>query len=321
MILLQKGISMHKKIKYLLLALLFVSSAACSSSFDYHLKPKKVAEDIYCFFGALENISKENGGNMVNTCYVQTKEGFVVIDSGPTYAYAEQAYAQMQKIKNLPVKYVINTHSHDDHWLGNSFYKEKGTVLIGPRTYVENITEGMQTRMQRVLGQELFAPTKIVKLDNVVDHNLSLNLGKKKFEITQPVTMAHTKGDLIVYLPCKKVLFTGDLVFNGRITSLRDGSIAGSLKALDMIDKYHAKVIISGHGYQIDENSTHEFRDYLTGIKKAVLKAQDEDIGMEKITKLVTMPYFKTLKLYDVLHARNVLDAYKELELMEDDEE
>ena len=309
---------MYKKIKYLVLALLFVSSAALSSSFDYHLKSKKVAEDVYCFFGALENISKKNGGNMVNTCYVQTKEGFVVIDSGPTYTYASQAYAQMQKIKKLPVKYVIDTHIHDDHWLGNSFYKEKGAVLIGPRTYVENITAGMQTRMQRILGQELFAPTKIVKLDKVVDHNLTLRLGAKKFDITQPVAMAHTKGDLIVYLPSQEVLFVGDLVFNGRITSLRDGSIIGSLKALDMIDKYHAKVIISGHGYQHDENSTREFRAYLSGIKKAVLKAQDEDIGMEKITQIVTMPHFKTLKLYDVLHKRNVLDAYKELELMEE---
>ena len=312
---------MQTKIKYLAFALIFVSTMAFSSSFDYHLKPKKVAEDVYCFFGALENISKKNGGNMVNTCYVQTKEGFVVIDSGPTYAYAYQAYAQMQKIKKLPVKYVINTHFHDDHWLGNSFYKNKGAVLIGPHTYVENITAGMHTRMKRILGQALFTPTKIVKLDKVVDHNLSLNLEKKKFEITQPVAMAHTKGDLIVYLPSKKVLFTGDLVFNGRITSLRDGSILGSLKALDMIDKYHAKVIISGHGYRTDENSTREFRAYLSGIKKAVLKAQDEDIGMEKITQIVTMPHFKTLKLYDVLHKRNVLDAYKELELMEDKEE
>ena len=75
-----------------------------TSTFDYHLNAKKISDNVYCFFGALESISNENGGNMVNSCYVQTKKSFVVIDSGPTFAYAKQAYAQMQKIAKLPVK-------------------------------------------------------------------------------------------------------------------------------------------------------------------------------------------------------------------------
>ena len=304
--------------------MLFLSTAIKAedkSSFDYHLKAKKVSENVYCFFGTLESISKENGGNMVNSCYVKTKKGFVVIDSGATFSYAKQAYAEMKKIANLPVKYVINTHDHDDHWLGNSFYKSKGAILIASKTCEENMVLGMKTRMEKVLGKVLFGQTKTVKIDKIVDDNLTLNLGEEKFEIAQPISVAHTKGDLIIYLPSKKVLFVGDLLFNGRLTSLRDGSILGSLEALDVIDSYHAKNIIGGHGYETDENATAEFRQYLLEIKKQVLKAQDEDVGMEKITDKVKMPYFKKNKLYDELHNRNVLDAYKELEMMEDDEE
>lgn len=301
-------------------SLFFLSTALLFSlEFDYHLKPKKVTKNLYCFFGSLENISKHNGGNMVNSCYVQTKEGFVVIDSGPTFAYASQSYEAMQKIKKLPVKYVINTHIHDDHWLGNSFYKDKGTKLIGPKNYVQEIVPKMQTRMERILGKALFGQTKIVPLDKVVEENLSLALGDTKFEIRQVEPIAHTKGDLIVYIASQKILFVGDLIFNGRITSLRDGSLLGSLKAVEKIDAYDAKVIITGHGYQTDANSTHEFKAYLSGIKREVLKAQEADIGMEKITKIVTMPHFKTLKLYDVLHNRNILDAYGELELIDDE--
>ena len=289
--------------------------------FEYNLKPQNVAEDVYCFFGKLENISKENAGNMVNTCFVQTQEGFVVIDSGPTFSYASQAYEEMQKIKKLPVKYVIITHDHDDHWLGNSFYKSKGALLIGPRTYAQNIVPGMKTRMQDALGKELYGKTSIVKLDTVVDTNLSLNVGGKMFEVRQLEPVAHTKGDLIIFMPHNKVLFVGDLVFNGRLTSMRDGSILGSLKTLEQIDKYKAKVIISGHGYNIETNATQQFKSYLLEMKIEVLKAQDEDIGMEEITKKVSMPEYKNMKLYDVLHGRNVLDAYKELEMMEDEEE
>jgi len=304
--------------KYFIIVLLSYSSAF---AFDYHLEPKKVTQSIYCFFGGLEKIAKENGGNVVNSCYVKTKKSFIVIDSGPTSAYAKQAYDAMQKIAKLPVTYVINTHDHDDHWLGNSFYKSKGAVLIGSQTYKENVTSEMETRMLRILGEKLFGQTKIVKLDKVVEEKLTLTVDGEKFEISQPISMAHTQGDLVVYFPSQKALFVGDLVFNGRLTSLRDGSILGSLEALDVIDGYHAKTIITGHGHQTDENTTHEFRDYLTQIKEQVLEAQDNDVGMEQITQKVKMPNFKKLKLYDELYKRTVLDAYKELEMMEDEED
>jgi len=303
--------------KHILLILLTFSFLY---GFEYNLEPKKVTEGVYCFFGKLESIEKKNAGNIVNSCFVQTKEGFVVIDSGPTFSYAAQAYEQMQKIATLPVKYVINTHIHDDHWLGNSFYKSKGALLIGPRTYEENIVVGMETRIERILGKELFGKTKIVKLDKVVDDNLTLVVGNEKFEIKQLESIAHTKGDLVVHVLSKHSLFVGDLLFNGRLTSLRDGSILGSLRALDKIDAYHANHVIGGHGYRTDTNATKEFRAYLSEIKDEVLEAIDEDVGMEEIVKKVSMPEYKKMKLYDVLHGRTVVDAYRELEMIDDEE-
>ena len=289
-------------------------------AFEYNLVPQKLAEDVYCFFGKTENISKENGGNMVNTCFVQTKEGFVVIDSGPTFSYASQAYVQMQKIAKLPVKYVINTHDHDDHWLGNSFYKSKGALLMGPQTYEQNVIPGMSTRMEKGVGKEIYVGTKVLKLDSVIEQKYEFTLGGTVFAIKQLVDQAHTKGDLVVYLPQKKVLFAGDLVFNDRLSSLRDGSIIGSLKALELIDNIHAKVIVGGHGYTTDANATHIFKAYLTEMKKQILEALSDDVPIEQITKRVVMPEYKEMKLYDVLHRRNVFDAYRELEFYNEDE-
>ena len=300
--------------------LLFSSIAISLNAFDYHLEAKQVTDNTYCFLGKLENINKQNAGNIVNSCFIQTKEGFVVIDSGPTYTYASQTYAQMQKIAKLPVKYVIVTHDHDDHWQGNSFYKNKGALLIGPRTYEQNVIVGMQTRMERILGKELYGKTKIVPLDTIVDDNLTLTLAESTFQIKQLTDIAHTKGDLVVYLKEQRVLFAGDLVFNDRLTSLRDGSILGSLEALKKIDAYRATVIVGGHGRNTDAYATVALKTYLSQMKKEILEAQENDIGMEEINKKITMPNFVEMKLYNVLHKRNVLDAYKELEMMEDDE-
>jgi len=303
--------------KHVVLILLM---SLCLQAFEYNLVPKKLSENVYCFFGKPENISKENGGNMVNTCFVQTKEGFVLIDSGPTYNYASQAFVQMQKIAPLPVKYVINTHDHDDHWLGNSFYKSKGALLIGPETYEQNVLPGMSTRMEQSVGKEIYAGTKVVKLDKVVDEMLDITLGDTVFKIKQLVQQAHTKGDLVIYLPREKVLFAGDLVFNDRISSLRDGSLIGSLNALELIDSLHPEVIVGGHGYRTDSNATQVFKAYLTTMKKQILEAMDNDVSIDEISKKVNMPEFEKMKLYDVLHRRNVFDAYRELELYDEDE-
>jgi len=304
--------------KHVTILLLLFSSL---HGFEYHLKPKKVAEDVYCFFGAPEEISKNNGGNMVNTCFVHTKEGFVVVDSGPTFEYASQAYEQMQKIAKLPVKYVINTHDHDDHWLGNSFYKSKNALLIGPRSYEQNVVVGMTSRMQRILGNELYGKTSIVKLDKIVDDTLTLKIGKRHFMIEKLVKKAHTQGDLIIYLNEEKVLFAGDLVFNDRVTSLRDGSLIGSIDALKKIDAFKAVVVIGGHGYKTDANSTKILKKYLIEMKKEVMEALDNDISIDQVTQRVIMPEFKNMKLYDVLHSRNIFEAYRELELYDEEEE
>ena len=290
-------------------------------AFDYDLYPKKVAEDTYCFFGKLESISAENSGNMVNTCFVQTKEGFVVIDSGPTYDYANMVYLQMQRIAKLPVKYVITTHEHDDHWLGNGFYKSKGALLIGSKSYEQNITPKMQTRMERILGKEVYGDAGIVAIDKVVEQNMTIRLGEKIFEISQPVVKAHTKGDLIVWMPKTSVLFSGDLIFDGRITSLRDGSLLGSLKAIEKLRSYHPRVIIPGHGYRTSPEILKAYRRYLEDLRQEVLLALNMDVGLELLTKKVKLSKYNQLKLYNALNARNILDTYTELEMIEDEEE
>jgi hypothetical protein len=56
-------------------------------------------------------------------------------------------------------------------------------------------------------------------------------------------------------------------------------------------------------------------------MKKEVLEALDNDISIDQVTKRVIMPEFKNMKLYDVLHSRNVFEAYRELELYDEEDE
>ena len=286
--------------------------------FDYTLKPKQVSPSVWCFFGKLEAPSKSNGGFMSNSCYIKTKKSYIVVDSGPTHQFAEQSYRAMEKIAALPVSLVINTHYHDDHWLGNSYYKKRfNAKLIGTTLQQESYKKGDSVRIQKMTSPEIFARTLIIPLDETVKKKQTLTIGDKNLIIIPVGTKAHTSEDLFVLLEDEKVIFSGDLVMNGRVTSNRDGSVLGQLKAHKMINSIGWKVLVPGHGYETGSNAMEESSLYFTLLKERVGKAVEDDIGADEVTKVVTLPEFKDKAMYDILNKRNVFDTYNELEFAE----
>jgi glyoxylase-like metal-dependent hydrolase (beta-lactamase superfamily II) len=296
--------------------LLFAGALLSSSlfGFDYKIEPKKVSDNVWCFFGKLEMPTKENGGNMTNHCYVKGETSYILIDSGPTYKFAKAAYEAMSKIEELPVSVVINTHEHDDHWLGNSFYKEKfGAKLIGVELQDINYTEGESSRMHRLLTHEQVSGTKIVKLDKHIKKKQDITIDGEKFQLV-PVGQGHSKYDVFMYMPERKVLFSGDLVMNGRITSNRDGLVIGQLKALETMQSYDWNVLVPGHGFDVSKKAMDESIQYFSLLKERVLAAVEEDVGLEGVTKFVQMVEFKDKAMFDLLNPPNVYRAYGELE-------
>jgi len=293
---------------------------ASTTAFDYKLKPKKVADNVWCFFGAIEKPTKENAGNMANNCYIRTNEGYLVMDTGPSYQFAKQAYEAMSKIESLPVVYVVNSHEHDDHWLGNDFYKKKfNATLVGPESINTDYKEGDKTRMYNVLPANAIKGTHIIKLDKTPKKPYTISLGGEEFQIIPMPIKAHTRDDIFIYMPKRKVVFAGDLVMNGRITSGRDGSVMGQLKALDMLKKLDWKVLVPGHGFITDGTAMNEAEQYFTLTKERILKALEDDIDATEITEKVTLPEFKDKAMYDILNAQNIGFAFDELEMLDDE--
>jgi glyoxylase-like metal-dependent hydrolase (beta-lactamase superfamily II) len=306
---------MFKKIIYSLLL-----SSIYTFAFDYNLKPIKVTNDVWCFFGKLDMPTKENGGFMSNSCYIKASNTYVLIDSGSSYGFAKQAYEAMQKIEKLPVSTIISTHSHDDHWLGNSFYKEKfNAKILGPALINKEYNENSETRMHQVLSKDDIKGTKIIPVDEIVNETKTLTIGNKELVIVPVGVKAHTSEDLFVYLGSEKVLFTGDIVMNGRVTSNRDGSVIGSLKAIEMINSNKWDYLVAGHGLDTSKTAINEASEYFSLLKERVLEAIENDTSGTEITKVVTMDEFKDKPLYGELNSKNVYDAFRELEFYEGD--
>ena len=294
-------------------------SNTTSDIFDYKLKATKVSDNVWCFLGALEGPSKENAGNMVNTCYVKTTDSYVVVDSGPSYQYAKQAYAVMSAIEKLPATTVISTHEHDDHWLGNSFYKDEFKAeIIGPKYINDNYKEGDKTRMFNTLPANAIKGTKIIPVDKIPTEVLTLSIGGEEFEIVPVGTKAHTDEDFFVYMPKRKVLFSGDLAMNGRITSNRHGSLLGQLKAIKMMKAKDYEVFVPGHGLDTSKTGMDDAEQYFTLLHERIIQALEDDTEMTELSEVIPMNEFQDRAMFKALNGQNVQEAFTELEFSEE---
>ena len=300
--------------RLLLVCIIFFHSL---HAFDYKLKPVKVNATTYCFFGLPEGIDEHNNGNMVNSCFVDMGNSYLVVDSGPTYQYARQAYAKIKEIKDLPISYVINTHVHDDHWLGNGYYKELGINIIGSVKFQDE-TKADVTRMQRKVTKEAYEKTTQVFPNLFVDKEKIFSVNGKKVIITGVNKKAHTSSDLLVYIPDISTLFVGDIIFNNRLPSLRDGNILEWIKELEQIKAMKVKYIIGGHGSNTDTTSFDFTYNYLVELRDKIAKALADGKDIEDAISDIKMPLYEHVHMYDTLQKQNIETAYRTMEWSND---
>ncbi len=279
--------------------------------FNYHLKPYRISEGIYCFFGLPSQVSHINGGNMVNSCYIDTGEAYVVIDSGPTYAYAQEAYEVMKKRKKLPVAYVINTSWDEVHVLGNEFYRELGAKLIGPKDYKKYIENKETLFLERKLSKDAFLNTRVVPLDYYLEEDKVLNFKDISIEIK---SIENDKNHLYVYIEEKDIVFAGDLIFNNRIVPLQNSrSLLRWLEALEELTALKWSDIISSHGYMTRRSALKNTKSYLFLLKSEVLQSIKEGKSRQETIEEVKLLSFVEDRFYEVWHHKNVGNAYDEL--------
>jgi len=285
---------------------------------DFKLEPKKVSEGIYCMFGVLDGPTKENAGFMSNSCYIETEGSWVLWDAGATYKFAEQAYAAMKKIKDMPVSTVILSHEHDDHWLGAGYYQKNfGAKVIGSKLIGEHFKPGheAETRMYTILKPEDVEGTKIITVDETAkEGTTTFTIGGVEMKYVS-LGQAHSEDDYLLYLPGKKVMLAADVIMNGRITSNRDGSVLGQIKAIDTVKSMQWDVCVPGHGFITDKTATDESTLYFKLLKERIIAALDDDVEATEINEVVTLPEFKKAAMYDMLNSNNVSAAYTELEM------
>jgi glyoxylase-like metal-dependent hydrolase (beta-lactamase superfamily II) len=226
-----------------------------------------------------------------NTTVLVTNEGVVLVDDKFEIDH-ENIMAQLKKITNQPVKYVINTHYHGDHSGGNPKLQALGAQVITSQQAREKMAEIKQPGMANV----------------TLDNRLRLFIGGKRIEMYR-FGRAHTDGDIVVLFPDHRVLAAGDMFTFGDATpQLIDYAGGGSARdwtgTLDGALKLEFDQVVPGHGLVTTKQEMRKFRD-----STLTLRTKVHDMIAGKKTKADIEKMLRTDFKFADLHIQRSLDG------------
>jgi quinoprotein relay system zinc metallohydrolase 2 len=274
------------------------------------------APGIFIHPGKLLPLDAPGHDDIANLAFVVGQRCVAVIDSGGSVRSGRALRAAIRAHTPLPVCYVIDTHVHVDHVLGNAAFKDDHPQFVGHAKLAAALVRSRDLFL-RDYAADFDAPAsadQIVAPDIAVNDRLDLDLGGRTLQLRawQP---AHTDCDLTVFDPASGTLFAGDLLFRERIPAL-DGSVRGWLAVIDALHATKAKRVVPGHGpvandvgaaFAPESRYLHALAD---GVRAAIAAGEPMSDALTRVAAS-EKPHWK---LWDTAHAHNVARAYQELE-------
>ena len=322
---------MHRILLFLPVLLLSIFITACNTESesqsssenknesDNNYPIKEVADGIYYHQGVHEDMSEENIGAIANVGFIIGERCVAVIDSGGSYLEGTYLRQAIKTKTDLPVCYVINTHVHPDHSFGNAAFKGDAPEFVGH----EKLPAAMAARQSFFAktfketlgaayeGTEFISPTLTVS----VDAPLTLDLGNRLLTVAAYAT-SHTDHDVTLLDNRTKTLWTGDLLFVGRIPVL-DGHINGWLSTMEQLKALDLNNIVPGHGPASGKQWQQGFENQIRyfSILRDEIRVIIEELGtIDQATKQVGITEQNSWELFPNYHRHNITAAFVQLE-------
>ncbi len=194
-----------------------------------------------------------------------------VVDTTGTEARARAFHAAVRQVTQHPVSALINTHSHGDHTHGNFMFAESA-IIASDLCRREIIASG--TAAHALFPMVDFGDCPVTPPTVTFADRLAVYVDDLRIELIF-VGPAHTTNDIVAWIPERKLLFTGDIIFNGGTPFALGGSVAGWQQALDRIEALGAETIVPGHGPVGGPEVIAPVRDYLTWVQETARRGME----------------------------------------------
>ncbi|BBB25910.1 quinoprotein relay system zinc metallohydrolase 1 [Amphritea japonica] len=293
--------------------LLVLCSSVYSAPLEYNLTAQEIASGTWVVEGKQEDFSRANGGNIVNTAFVVTGDGVVLIDTGPSLRYGTELRQLIGSVTDQPIRFVLNTHHHPDHFLGNQAFKDSSIYAL-PDTgkLIAQQGNAFAENMYRMVGDwmrstEVHLPDKPLTMSRLV-------LGEHRFRFLSMT--GHAGADLVVLDETTGVLFAADIVFYQRaLTTPHTPDLKQWIADLTQLEQLNFQWLVPGHG-PVSEGTVAivQMRDYLTWLDKRLSQAAEQGLSMNEVIELPLDSRFAGLAVARKEYIRSVAHLYERYE-------
>ncbi len=244
------------------------------------------------------------GPNAMCGCLIVDGERDVLVaDSMVTPGLARQVKDAVRDLTGRPVRYLLNTHGDSDHILGNQEFSPESVLLSHRLTRERLLKEGDSAIAAARNARPFLAPeleqARVVVPGVAFEGDLQIDLGGVMVECIY-LGPAHTPGDVAVWLPQRRVLFTADLVFNRIFPVMRNADVANWILALDRLEALEPDVVAVSHGDVGGRGLIREMRELLTTVRGRVLEARDQGVPLARVLEEVKFPAYEGLSKAEV---------------------
>ncbi|XOV79612.1 MAG: MBL fold metallo-hydrolase [Aestuariibacter sp.] len=210
-----------------------------------------VTENVYSIIAPHYGLpTPQNKGWNSNSHFVVTDDGVLVFDTGSSEAIGREILKAIESVTEQPVRWVINSHSHADHWLGNSVFADAGANILSTSEAVvvmakeghdvaslfTQATAGHAVTEKISIPQTFLEPQKVRRFGSTEVEFILSNDG-------------HSPGDVLMWLPQQKVIFGGDVLSSDWLPIMTPrGRLPELIATLELVRGLEPEYVLTGHG-------------------------------------------------------------------------
>ena len=230
---------------------------------------------------------------LTNAGIIVGDEGVMIIDSLRVPSFARALIEDVRKITSKPIKYVIDTHSHWDHSWGNEEFPD-ATIIGHQNCRAEMLDiEAQELWMNKIVTSkeswsEEARTVTITPPAMTFNSKLSMYFGGRVIELRY-FGRAHTSGDIFIFLPEDKLVFTGDVAQDSGVPFMMDGYMEDWVETGRLLCELPVDRFISGHGPVGGHEALVEAKDFINELvsttKECIGNGQSDHEAVEVILK------------------------------------
>lgn len=286
--------------------------AAEAAPLGYTLRPKKLDEGLWMVAGAQEAITLQNGGAIANTVILDSRDGAILIDTGPSRRFGEDLVALAKALTGKDVARAYITHFHPDHAFGNQAVA--ASRIAAPQGVIDGLKQAGAAFSDAMyyIAQDWMRGTEVV-LPEVAVSSGREDIGGRRLHLFS--LSGHTASDLAIFDEGTGTLITGDLAFLDRAPTTPHAHVATWLENLKSLEAIESHRLVPGHGpAEQNKRALLQTRDWLAAIGDIITSSFEKGLDMLEAAKAPLPPSLAGLALARYEFERSVLHFYPKLE-------